>query len=141
MSRVTAACQIIVFLGVTSQFSSFPNFELVKRNVITYELLCKRKRLFVDAEVIQFLLKIYPNTRKKHSMLVDISFTSLHGSLDCVVVSILKLQFKKRKEFYNQGVDLKLVNFLNLLVSLLQMLPLLWVFFHQWWKSLFLLFK
>lgn len=91
MSRVTAACQIIVFLGVTSQFSSFPNFELVKRNVITYELLCKRKRLFVDAEVIQFLLTIHPNTRKKHSMLVDISFTSLHGSLDCVVVSILKL--------------------------------------------------
>lgn len=67
------------------------NFELVKRNVITYELLCKRKRLFVDAEVIQFLLTIHPNTRKKHSMLVDISFTSLHGSLDCVVVSILKL--------------------------------------------------
>ena len=48
-----------------------PNFELVKRNnKSNYELLCKRKSLFVDVEVIQFLLTevlIHPYPRNTAS--------------------------------------------------------------------------
>lgn len=59
MSRVTVrlAKSLCFWVCPVSFIPFLPNFELVKRNKSSnYELLCKRKRLFVDAEVIQFLL-------------------------------------------------------------------------------------